>query len=346
MRILVVAPGPSFSVADVQHGWEKALAKQGHEVRTYNLDDRMRFYGAVRIPGDDGEPKKLDAHEVVRLATEPLGNAIWRLWPDIIFVVSGFFMQDELWEVLKARPHKTVLLCTESPYEDVVQYERMMTWQPDMMLLNDPQNIERFRQDHNNVWYAPHAYDPEVHCPGPGLPELATDFSFVGTGYRSRLEFFSRVDWRGIDASFAGMWQMAGGTCLEPFVIHPLEECFDNDEAVDLYRSSKVSANLYRARDGGNEAHDPRLGEGWAVGPREIELAATRTFFLREPRPEGDELLPMLPTFESADEFTDKLRYYLKHDDEREDAARRAQEAVADRTFDAHARHLMQHLLD
>lgn len=306
----------------------------------------MRFFGAASVPDEDGN-RKLTGHEVVRLALEPLGSAIYKWWPDIIFVVSGFFMQDELWEVLKHRPQKTVLLCTESPYEDIVQFERMMTWQPDVMLLNDPQNIERFRAEHDNVWYVPHAYDPEVHCPGPVTPDLATDFAFVGTGYRSRLEFFSRVDWRGIDASFAGMWQMAGGTCLEPFVIHPLGECFDNDEAVDLYRSSKVSANLYRARDAsGNEAHDPRLGVGWAVGPREIELAATQTFFLREPRPEGDELFPMLPTFETPDEFTDKLRYYLKHDDEREDAARRAQQAIADRTFDAHARQLMQLLPD
>lgn len=282
------------------------------------------------------------------MAVEPLGAACYKFWPDVILVVSGFFLPNDIWDAWKTRPHTTVLLCTESPYEDNLQFERMMTWEPDHLLLNDPQNIERFRAHHKSVWYAPHAYDAELHTPGPALPELATDFGFVGTGYRSRLDFFARVGWHGIDASFAGMWQMAGGTCLEDFVIHPLEECFDNAEAIDLYRSSKVSANLYRARgaDAGNEAHDPRLGVGWAVGPREIELAATQTFFLREPRPEGDELFPMLPTFESPAEFEDKLRYYLNHDDEREAAARGAQQAIADRTFDAHARQLMQLLSD
>lgn len=340
MKILVVAPGPSFSVADVQRGWTRALANLGHDVRTYNLDDRLSFFGAATI-GD----QTLDGETAVRFAMEPLGAACYKWWPDVIFVVSGFFIPDDLWEVWKHRSHKTVLLNTESPYEDDRQFERMMTGEPDVMLLNDPTNIGAFRKHHNNVWYAPHAYDPTVHTPFGRTDEH--DFSFVGTGYQSRVDFFARVDWRGIDVTFAGHWKNVGGTCLEPFVPHILDECFDNDEAVDLYRATKVSANLYRARSGAaGEATDARLTEGWAVGPREIELAATRTFFLREPRPEGDELFPFLPTFTEPAEFGELLRYYLAHDDARHDAARRAREAIADRTFDAHARQLMQHLPD
>lgn len=340
MRILMVSPGPAFSVADVERGWARALANFG-EVQTYNLDKRLSFFGAAEI----GE-HKLSREEAIRLAIEPLGNAIWRYWPDVIVIVSGFFISEDLWSVLKARPHKVVLLCTESPYEDNVQFDRMMHGEPDVVLLNDPQNLMQFREYHDNVWYSPHAYDPEIHSPGPAVDKYRCDFGFVGTAYPSRVDLLARVDWRGIDVKLAGNWTGVGGTALEPFVIHPLLDCFDNSEAVQLYRSSKLSANLYRASSGALESNMPELAQGWAIGPREVELAATRTFFLREPRPEGDELFPFLPTFTSAGEFNDLLRYYLAHDDERENAARKAQEAVQDRTFDAHARQLMHLLSD
>jgi spore maturation protein CgeB len=336
----MVSPGPAFSVADVERGWAKALSKFG-EVQVYNLDKRIATWGAARW----GE-QKLDSQEVARMAIEPLGNTIWRFWPDVIVIVSGFFITNDLWEVLKQRPHKVVMLCTESPYEDDVQFERMMIGEPDVVLLNDPINLMRFREYHDNVWYSPHAYDPEIHFPGPPVDEYRCDFGFVGTGYPSRIDMLAHVDWRDIDVKLAGNWAGLGGTALEPFVIHPLEECFDNTEAVQLYRSSKVSANLYRASSGSVESNRPELAEGWSIGPREVELAATRTFFLREPRPEGDELFPFLPTFSDAGEFGDLLRYYLTHDDEREHAVQRAQAAVQDRTFDAHARQLMQLIPD
>lgn len=345
MRILVVAPGPNFSVADVQHGWERAFRQLGHEVRTYNLDDRLSFFTAAHW-GDDEQTHMLEDTEAVRLAVEPLGSAIYKWWPDIVFVVSGFFLPNDIWEVLKHRPQKTVLLCTESPYEDNIQFERMMTWEPDVMLLNDPTNVEIFAANHRNVHYAPHAYDPQIHRSGRATKKYKCDFGFVGTGYKSRLDMLARVDWRGLDVKLAGMWQMAGGTCLEDFVIHPLKECFDNDEAVKLYRSAKISANLYRARTGAGEAADPALAEGWSVGPREIELAATKTFFLRDPRPEGDELFPFLPTFHSAGEMSELIRFYLNEPKLREQAAQQAYDAVRDRTFESHAKSLLQRIAD
>ncbi len=142
------------------------------------------------------------------------------------------------------------------------------------------------------------------------------------------------------------MWSSVEGTCLEQFLVHPIKECMDNAETADLYRSCKMSANMYRGATigdrGSSEANHPELLNGWAVGPREIELAACGTFFARESRPEGDELFPMLPIFSDPRELGDIVRYYLEHDDEREDAARKAREAITDRTFEAHARRLMQ----
>jgi hypothetical protein len=135
-----------------------------------------------------------------------------------------------------------------------------------------------------------------------------------------------RVDWSDIDLRLGGYWK--GGTRWHPHLVHDPDECMHNADTVALYQSAKASWNLYR-----RESTWPGGSEGWAMGPREVELAATGTFFLRDPRPEGDEVLPMLPTFTDPGEFGDKLRWWLSHDDARQEAATAARAAIADRTF-------------
>jgi spore maturation protein CgeB len=212
--------------------------------------------------------------------------------------------------------------------------------QVDFNLLNDPTNIEAFRKVNQASWYVPHAYDPAVHKPGPVDPDLACDFAFVGTGYPSRIQFFEQVDWRDWRVTFAGNWQWTKpDSPLRRFIGHDVEECLPNSETVRLYQSCKASANVYR-----REAERPEWSEGWAMGPREVELAASGTFFLREPREEGNEVLNMLPTFRSPDEFGDVLGWWLKHDMERETAAQLAREAIAGRTFVNHAKGLLRKL--
>jgi hypothetical protein len=78
------------------------------------------------------------------------------------------------------------------------------------------------------------------------------------------------------------------------------------------------------------------------MGPREVEMAACGLFFLRDPRGEGDEVLPMLPTFATPEDAGEELRWWLAHDTERDRVAARALEAVADRTFTRNAQSLLR----
>lgn len=90
----------------------------------------------------------------------------------------------------------------------------------------------------------------------------------------------------------------------------------------------KIGANVYR-KEHSDDAHP----NGWAIGPREIEMAACGKFFLREPRDEGDTLFPQLPTFTEPCELGELVRWWLARPDHREAIAETARAAVADRTF-------------
>ena len=327
-KALVVHPGPHFSVADVHDGLVAGLKANGVDVRSLNLHDRLNFYSEVQIERDGEFRKALSPDAAVMMAAKGLEVALYEWWPDIVIIVSGFFIPPELWAVLARRPHHVVLWCTESPYEDDRQMRPARY--ADTVVINDPLNIEQYRTHVNErTFYFPHSYDPTRHKPGRRRSEDASDFCFVGTGFPSRIEFFEQVDWNGIDVKLGGNWQLVtDGSPLVPHLMHAKADCLANADAARLYRSAKVTANLYR-----KETSEGGQADGWAMGPREVELAACGSFFLREPRDEGDELFPMLPTFTTPAEFQDLLRWWLAHPRQRNAAAVAARAAIADRTF-------------
>lgn len=333
MKVLVVHPGPEYSVADVHNGLLRGLRACGVDAREYNMHDRLAFYAEAQIERDGETRYAFSSDAAIGMAAKGLSATLYEWWPDVVVIVSGFFVPPFVWAVLARRPHHVVLWCTESPYEDDRQLRPAEF--ADTVILNDPLNLSMFRAVNERSYYFPHSYDPAIHYPGEG--GKVHDFAFVGTGFASRIEFFEAVEWGAVVPTFAGNWQaVEDGSPLEPFLADAKGECLDNLAAADLYRASAMSMNLYR-----REATEASTADGVAMGPREVELAACGTFFLRDPRPEGDDLFPMLPTFRSVGEFSELLDWWHRHPVERESAAVAARAAVADRTFTATAARLL-----
>jgi spore maturation protein CgeB len=326
LRALVVHPGPEFSVADVFNGWVDGLEHLGVQVMPYNLNDRMTWAAHAHLEAKDGSYLKAfpETADVYSFALSGLYRAAYRWWPDLIVFISGFVVDPDFVQVAQSRGHKVVCVYTESPYEDTRQLATAAAF--DAVAVNDPTNLDRFQAETQAI-YTPHAYRPDIHHPGPS--DLKSDCVFVGTGYPSRQAFIERVDWSGIDLALAGNWEHASDD-LTSRVIHDLRDCVDNDRTADLYRGTSTAFNLYRVENNGDVADS---GDGWAVGPREIELAACGTWFARQSRPESDELFPMLPTFSSPEELGDLVRWALAHPELAADAAAAARNAIADRTF-------------
>lgn len=337
MKWLVVHPGPGFSVADVHIGWFEALTGLGVQVRDYNLGERLTFFEQARFEREPGLFSRAltTNEEIVRLAVDGLYADLFRTRPDVLFVISALFVPHELLDLARSSGTRVVVLHTESPYEDDRQLKTAE--HADLNLLNDPVNLDRFP----HALYLPHAYRPAVHYPGPGDPDLKCDLAFVGTGYVSRIRFLEAMDLDGLDVTLAGNWQhLDEYSPLRKHVIHDPARCFDNADTARLYRSARVGLNLYR-----REANLPELAQGVAIGPREVEMAACRLPFVRDPRPESDDLFPMLPAADSPDEATEHIRWLLARDTIAAQLANHAYAVIADRTFANHAAILLR-LLD
>lgn len=348
-RWLFVQPGPSWSVHDVFVGWVEALRELGEDVHTYNLDDRIAFYDKAHIKIDDGGPdghpqfrKAVTTDEASALAIRGLPGELWRIRPHILFLINGAFVPPEILDhARKAYGTRVVILHTEEPYET----DRALNIAPhaDLNLITDPLNLDQFAELGPAV-FSPHCYRPSVHYPGASTADVRPDLVFVGTGFGSRRWFLEEMagqgSFDGVDVVIAGNWQgVRPDSPLRRLIAtaNP-QDCIDNDQTAELYRASRIGMNLYR-RDLLTDTGHPA---GYAMGPREVEMAACGLFFLRDPRPEGDHVLPMLPTFQDPGTAGELLQWWLRHDDERRTAAGKAYAAIADRTFKASAEKLLR----
>lgn len=323
-------------------GWVTALRALGVQVEEYNLDARLTFYTSALLEtdhrSDTGQVmlrKALPYEQAIGLALNGIMAACYRLWPDVLLIVSGLFVDEQMLDCIRSRGTRVVILHTEEPYEHDRQVA--LAAHADINLVNDPAHLDAYRAVAPS-WYVPHAYRPDRHYPRDPVPGLGCDFAFVGTGYPSRRAFFEQVDWAGLDVKLAGNWAgLAEDSPLRPLLVGDVDYCMDNADTADLYASAAMSANLYR-----READRPELAAGWAMGPREVELAAMGVFFLRDPRGESDEVLSMLPAFAGTEDFGEQLRWWLARPADRAEAAGKARAAVAGRTFDAHAQMLLR----
>jgi hypothetical protein len=343
---LVIQGRIYFSVHDVFAGWTEALRELGEEVVTFGLDTRLTFYDSALVEtgiyDDTGHPgvrKAMTREQAIRLAADGILSTCYSWWPDVVLLVSAFFTPPYLLDMMRGRGHKIVLLHTEQPYQADEQLVRAA--HADINLLNDPSGIEAYRDLGMPAQYVPHAYREKIHYPAAPGTEPVYDLAFVGTGFPSRVKFFEQMKMDGLNVRLAGPWlNLPEDSPLRDWTATDLEDCVDNEDTAEIYRQSACGINFYRRES--EAAHE---GEGVACGPREIELAACGTYFLRDPRPESDELFPMLPSFTSPEEASELLRWALAHPRERAAAAAAARAAVEDRTFTANAKSLLR-LLD
>lgn len=357
MRILMVHPGPEFSVADVFNGWKHAFEKLGHDVGVYNTNDRLSFYSQVQIPDFKVDPNPdgsrpfrmaMTREDAVSAAVQGLTHELFMSWPHLVFFVSAFFIPAWLMDVMRQRRLRIVILHTESPYQDDEQLMRAQY--AHVNLINDPLNLEEYAHL-APAMYMPHAYDPSVHYPGTGKRDI--DFSFIGTIFESRRIFFEKF-FQAADAyklAENGKFKVAMGGCgwdgkhldespMLRFLGHLRDHSVDNKETAGIYRRSKTGINFYR-----RESEDNHAGEGWAMGPREVELAACGVPFMRDSRPESDEVFgDILKSFSTPEEAAELLHWYLANEDKATELGREAREAIEDRTFDNHAKTLMKEL--
>ena len=106
----------------------------------------------------------------------------------------------------------------------------------DLTLLNDPLNLDAYRQI-GPAEYMPHAYRPKIHYPPPPGTVPEYDLAFVGTGFPGRARFFSQMDLAGLNVRLSGLWMdLPEDSPLRDWTALESDDCIDNPETAAIYR--------------------------------------------------------------------------------------------------------------
>lgn len=351
MKILLVHPGASWSIADVFNGYHKALQKAGHEIIDYALDGRITCAGSWLIHcwkqsglGLDQKPGPAD---IMYLSGQGIMEKALNHCVDWTLVVSAMHLHPKAFVLMRRAGLKVAIMMTESPYDD--QNQLQMGRLVNCTFTNERTSVDRFKGVCPSVHYLAHAYDPEVHYPREADPQKgdidgveAHDVVFVATGFQERCDMLREVDWDGIDLGLYGSWRLLGSrNWLRKHIRHTV---IPNEKAVALYRRAKIGLNIHRTSVGwGRKA--PRVTGAESMNPRVVELAACQAFCLSDWRAEMGEVFgDYVPRFTDGKTLQEAIGTYLDDSEARQRVAERMYEDVQGQTFDVRAEQVVKAL--
>ena len=121
MKLLVIAPGASWSTADVHDAMFAALETQGHDLIRFRLDTRIARASSwlrhcwAKIGRPD--PRPTDADVLYQAGMGIIEKAL-RFEVDCVLAVSAMYLHPDFVVLLKRAGIRLAILFTESPYDD------------------------------------------------------------------------------------------------------------------------------------------------------------------------------------------------------------------------------------
>jgi len=357
VRIFVAYPGHSISTFDVAEGWHQALKRLGHEVFHMNYEYNMPLYGAVLDYWNEKSPNvnfQATLRDVMWLASQDLICKVLECMPlDFVLFVTGLLHHPRAFELIQKMGVKTVLLFTESPYNDEMLEELLPI--PDVVFTNDKNSVDAFQRVNPQSFYMPHSYDPAKHHP-PEEPingEYKHDVFFFGSLYEERKALFDALIQReGTDVGFD-----IYGTGMRPtgevFVIHKdwpdveRDGGMPNRELVKHYWGSKIVLSPNRTT-ADYFAKTQITEEAWSLGPRVYEVAACGAFQLTDgSRAElFDVFGDTIPVYHNAEHLGQLIDLYISYPRWREEMTKRARMRVKPCTFENRATQILLPILE
>ncbi len=341
----MVHPGASFSTADVYNGYLGALTRQCHTIHEYRLDERLEVAARHlrtlwRYTKRAGKPSSAD---VIWEACQQIVTRALYYHVDAVLIVSTMYLHPDFLVLLRRAHIPSIVIGTEHPYDDAA-FARLLPY-IDVAFVNERSSVAALRVVNEDVYYLPHAYDPETHRPGaqPGDEDVpAHDVVFVGTLFQERIDLLAGVDWTGIDLGLYGAVDLLPKR--HPLRQHVRAGVIDNRKAAALYRRAKIGLNLYRTSQGFGE-DVPHIAHAESLNPRAVELAACGAFHLSNERREVWAVFEdTVPTFIESAGLEDNIRFYLNRPTHRAHLARQLPRRVEHLTFDRQAAYMVSTL--
>jgi len=265
-----------------------------------NMDYSLIYFDYDRIKQRYGNEKM----------SKMLREAVYYYHPDILFYFHFHdLIKHDFWrEISNELPTKTIIWLSD----DHMDYERERpVWELfNLVVTTDGKGYEkRKKEGFGNVFLSQWACNHFLYK-NLNLPKIY-DVSFVGQCYGERESFIDTLKRNGINvATFGRGWENSNRV--------------SQADLIRIYNQSKISLNL-------SLSHDTPAGYIYTLKGRDFEAPGCSSLLLTRDAKEiaeyfvsGEEII----TYQDANDAAEKIKYYLKNEDERERIAKRGYERV------------------
>ena len=331
LRILVVGPlyGGSHPIACA---CARAFKTLGHRAELLDFAPFYQGYQTLKEVSKDKATTLRLTQDLLKFLGEMLMARVRDFHPDVVFFLAQAPVEPQLLRALRREGPLLAYWFVED--FQVFPYWRDLAPEVDAFftLQREPFFSELKKLGLKNYGFLPLASDPEVYRPLAMTPEegrrLGAAVSFVGAGYRNRQEFFQGL--MDFDLKIWGSdWNL--NSPLRPYIQNNGARVSE-EEAVKIFNASRINLNLHSS-----PYHGGINPEGDYLNPRTFDLAAAGAFQLVDLRgqlPDFFQPEEEVATFGSLAEARDKIDYFLAHEKERLEVARKGQErSLRDHTY-------------
>ncbi|ANE46100.1 spore maturation protein [Paenibacillus swuensis] len=270
--------------------------------------------------------------------------------PDLVLVINGLhtFPPDHPMQIqaVRAMGIKTAVWFADDPY--FTDFSGAIAVQYDVVFTHELSCIPYYTSlGCAQVHYLPLGVNPAVYRPQHVGAEYRSDVCFIGNGFTNRTALFDQMApyLSRIHTVIAGsQWEKMRNYKLLQKRIRL--EWIPTEESVKYYSGAKIVINLHRAADDEIYNRNRLKIPAHSINPRTYEISACGTLQLTDIRQDLSQFYTPghdIVTFSNAAELTDKIQYYLNHEDERRTIALRGlKRTYAEHTFHKRLNQMLQ----
>lgn len=270
--------------------------------------------------------------------TDDLVQLTAQLRPQVVLTLLGMNVAPEIVHAIRSLGSTTAIWFSDDPYYSDIT--RITSTHYDYVFTNELSCVEFYTmQGCKQVYHLPLAVDLNVYRPQRVHTGYFSDVCFIGSAYWHRVNFFNRIApylARKNVKIFGWWWQRLDQYSKLSHIIRT--DWLTPEETAKYYNGAKIVINLHRSPNDESFNKNSSQVEALSTNPRTFEICGSGAFQLTDARQDLANLYEAgheLVTYSSAEDLVQKIEYYLKHDEERNELARNGlQRTLRYHTFD------------
>ena len=247
--------------------------------------------------------------------------------PDLVLVYRGYYILPETIQKLRRELNLTCFLWFHDPFYTLTETDVGTFRDYSRVFLKDHYLLHELQKTGmSNLRYLPQACYPELHKPPEKAPTFDYEISFIGRHYAQREHLFAGLEnyrfmiyglhWQNLQnkSGLSACWQ---------------GKAIVGEEAVSVYQRSMINLNTFH------------YSEIDSLNLRTFEITGSGGFMITEEKTILSEIFEPnhdIATFKDKQDMFEKIRYFLRHENERVEMAAAACKKV-------HQSHTFKHRL-